>query len=123
MKIKCSADQILVIKLEFVSFGFCRWPFNRFQTTDMFAHLLIKRYRESYILLNSFNELRKVDIMRGLPRILSLFRNVFYKFNNTKAQMLDSFYYMTLRLLDNVKILTYFTQRYNGRHYVTLRNL
>ena len=27
--------------------------------------------------------------MRGLPSILSLFRNVFNKFNNAGAQMLD----------------------------------
>ena len=33
--------------------------------------------------------------MRGLPSILSLFRNEFYKFNNTGARMLDSFYNMT----------------------------
>ena len=28
--------------------------------------------------------------MRGLPSILSLFRNEFKKFNNTRARMLDS---------------------------------
>ena len=33
--------------------------------------------------------------MRGLSSILSLFRNEFNKFNNTRAQMLDSFYHMT----------------------------
>ena len=33
--------------------------------------------------------------MRGLPSILSLFRNEFNKFNNTRAQMLDSIYHMT----------------------------
>ena len=32
--------------------------------------------------------------MRGLPSILSLFRNVFNKFNNTRARMLDSIYHM-----------------------------
>ena len=37
--------------------------------------------------------------MRGLPSILSLFRNEFLKFNNTKAEMLDFIYHMTLRLL------------------------
>ena len=37
--------------------------------------------------------------MRGLPKILSLFRNEFSKFNNTRARMLDSIYHMTLRLL------------------------
>ena len=37
--------------------------------------------------------------MRGLSRILSLFRNEFNKFNNTGVRMLDSFYHMTLKLL------------------------
>ena len=37
--------------------------------------------------------------MRGLPSILSLFRNEFNKFNNTRARMLDSIYHMTLKLL------------------------
>ena len=33
--------------------------------------------------------------MRGLPNILSLFRNEFNKFNNTRARMLDYIYHMT----------------------------
>ena len=33
--------------------------------------------------------------MRGLPSILSLFRNEFNKFNNTRARILDSIYHMT----------------------------
>ena len=37
--------------------------------------------------------------MPGLPSILSLFRNEVNKFNNTRAQKLDSIYHMTLRLL------------------------
>ena len=37
--------------------------------------------------------------MRGLPNILSLFRNDFDKFNNTRAQILDSIYHMLFRLL------------------------
>ena len=32
--------------------------------------------------------------MRGLPSILSLFRNEFNEFNNTRARMLDSIYHM-----------------------------
>ena len=39
------------------------------------------------------NELGKSDGMRGLPSILSLFRNEFNKFNNTGARMLDSIYH------------------------------
>ena len=45
-----------------------------------------------------FNKLGKIDKMRGLPSILSLFRNKFNKFNNTGALMLDSIYYITLKL-------------------------
>ena len=36
--------------------------------------------------------------MRGLPSILSLFRNEFNKFNETGARMLDSIYHMTLKV-------------------------
>ena len=56
-------------------------------------------YNSAHVLLNLFNELRKRDKMRGLPSILSLFHNKFNKFNNTRAQMLDSIYHMALRLL------------------------
>ena len=45
------------------------------------------------------NEFGKRDIMRGLPNILSLFRNELTKYNNTRARMLDSIYHMKLRLL------------------------
>ena len=34
--------------------------------------------------------------MRGLPSILSLFRNDLNEFNNTGARILDSIYHMTL---------------------------
>ena len=53
----------------------------------------------AHVLLNLLNELGKRDKMRGLPSILSLFRNEFNKINNTGARMLDSIYHMTLRLL------------------------
>ena len=52
-----------------------------------------------HVLLNLLNVLRKRDKMRGLPIILSLFRNKFNKFNNTRARILDSIYHLTLRLL------------------------
>ena len=52
----------------------------------------------AYVLLNLFNELLKIDKMRGLPSILFLFRNEFNKFNNTGARMLDSIYHMTFKL-------------------------
>ena len=40
--------------------------------------------------MNLLNELRKIDKMRGLTSILSLFRNEFNKFNNTGAHLSDS---------------------------------
>ena len=40
-------------------------------------------YMSAHVLLNLLNELRKRDKMRGLPSILSLFRNEFNKFNKT----------------------------------------
>ena len=48
-------------------------------------------------LLNLLNESGKRDKIRGLLSILSFFRNKFNKFKNTRAQMLDSIYHMTLR--------------------------
>ena len=39
----------------------------------------------AHVLMNLLNVLWKRDKMRGLPRILSLFRNEFSKFNNTRA--------------------------------------
>ena len=56
-------------------------------------------YMSAHVLLNLLNEFGKRDKMRGLPSILSLFRNEFNKFNNTRARMLDSIYHMTLRCL------------------------
>ena len=45
----------------------------------------------AHVLLNLLNELGKRDKMRGLPSILSLFRNEFNKFYNTRARI----YHMT----------------------------
>ena len=44
----------------------------------------------AHVLLNLLNELGKRDKMLGKPHILSLFRNEFNKFNNTRARLLDS---------------------------------
>ena len=49
-------------------------------------------YMSGHVLLNLLNELGKSDKMRGLPSILSFFRNELNKFNNTRARMLDSIY-------------------------------
>ena len=51
-----------------------------------------------HVLLIFLNELRK----RDLPNILSLLYNELNKFNKTRAQMLDSTYHMTFRLLCNL---------------------
>ena len=48
----------------------------------------------AHVLLNLLNELMDRDKMRGLSRILSLFRNEFNKFNNTGARMLDYIYHL-----------------------------
>ena len=48
-------------------------------------------------MFHCINEMGKSDKMRGLPSILSLFRNEFNKLNNTGARMLYSIYHMTLR--------------------------
>ena len=53
----------------------------------------------SHLLLNLSNKFGLSDKMRGLPSILSLFRNEFYKFNNTGARMLDSIYHMILNVI------------------------
>ena len=54
----------------------------------------------THVLLNLLNELGKRDKMLGcLPSILSLFRNEFNIFNNTRGRMLDSIYHRTLRYL------------------------
>ena len=68
-------------------------------------------YMSAHVLLNLLNELGKRDKMRGLPSILSLFRNEFNKFNNTLARMLDSIYHMIKSLFcrKNVIILSLFT--------------
>ena len=55
----------------------------------------------AHVLLNLSNKLGKRDKMRGLPSILSLFRNEFNNVNNTGARMLDSIYHVTLKLLKN----------------------
>ena len=49
----------------------------------------------AHVSLNLFNELGKRDKIRGIPSILSLFRNEFNKFNKTRARILDSIYHIT----------------------------
>ena len=68
--------------------------------------------------------------MRGLPSILSLFRNEFNKFKNTGARIIHSTYHMTLRLLwyhisvvKNIIILSLCTQRCHGGHNVSRKSV
>ena len=54
------------------------------------------------VLLNLLNEMSKINKIRGLSRILSLFLNEFNKFNNTMYKGTNVrfyFYHMALRLL------------------------
>ena len=46
----------------------------------------------AHVLLNLINQSRKRDKMRGLPSILSPFRNEFNKFNNKGARMMILFF-------------------------------
>ena len=69
------------------------------EIADVLGVINRELYMIAHVLLNLLNELRKIDKMRGVPSILSLFRNEFNKFNNTRARMLYSIYHMTLRLL------------------------
>ena len=64
----------------------------------------------AHVLLILLNELGKRDKMRGLPSILSLFRNEFNKINKTRARMLDSIYHMTLRVRNVVMDLITFPE-------------
>ena len=94
------------------------------------AHKLNRgSYMSAHVLLNLLNELGKRDKMRGLPSSLSLFRNEFNKFNNTRARMLDSIYHMTNTLKShfwrkNVILLSLLcAQRCYGRHNVSRKSI
>ena len=82
----------------------------------------------AHVLLNLLSKLGKRDKMRDLPSILSLFRNEFNKFNNTRARMLDSIYHMTNTLKydfwrKNLIILSLCTQRCYGRHNLSHKSI
>ena len=79
----------------------------------------------AHVLLNLLNELGKRYKMRGLPSILSLFRNELTTFNNTRARMLDSFYHMKNTFKSDfwrkkVIILSVCTQCCYGRQNVSV---
>ena len=85
-------------------------------------------YVSAHVLLNLLNKFGKRDKMRGLQSILSLFRNEFNKFNNTRARMLDSIYHMTNTLKPDFWrkkfiILSLCMQRCFGRHKVSHKSV
>ena len=76
-------------------------PFNTIRENKILAEIsefTVDRgsYMSAHVFLNLVNKFGKRDKMRGLPNILSQFRNEFNKFNNTGARMLDCIYHMTL---------------------------
>ena len=85
----------IVVSTDFIKYGTKLYsvPFLGFANTSLrkdtggFAYTCMHRgsYMSAHVLLNLLNELGKRDKMRGLPSILSLFRNEFNKFNNTRA--------------------------------------
>ena len=74
----------------------CEHLLNILVKNGIFIKRIINKgsYMSAHVLLNLLHELGRRDKMRGLPSILSLFRNEFNKFNNTRARMLDPIYHM-----------------------------
>ena len=72
---------------------------SSFKIFLFFWYLYRVSYLSAHVLLNLLTEKGKVDKMRGLPSILSLFCNEFNIFINTRARMLDSIYHLALRSL------------------------
>ena len=62
---------------------FCRMSSLYSKITNLGQRINRGSYMSAHVLLNLLNELGKRDKMRGLPSILSLFRNEFNKFNNS----------------------------------------
>ena len=65
----------------------------------------------AHVLLNLLNELGKRDKMRGLPSILSLFRNKFNKLNNYKSMNVR--FYLSSDIKITLKSHFYRKKRYN----------
>ena len=86
-KISSLAIKSKIYKVKYVKFGVI---FRFYQQSIDFLVLNTGSYLSVPVLLNELNEFGKRDKMRGLPSILSYFRNEFNKFNKTGARMLDS---------------------------------
>ena len=74
----------------------------------------------AHVLVNLLNELGKRDKMRGLPSILSLFRNKFNKFNNTGARFSSS---QDINLLTNRIFGEKISRLYHLLHNVIMESL
>ena len=105
---------------------------NQVSPSLLFSSINFNRgsYMSAHVLLNLLNELGKSDKMRGLPSILSLFRKEFKKFNNTKAQMLDSIYHYDIKITlksyfcrKNIIFLFLHMQRCYGRQNVSRKSI
>ena len=81
----------------------------------------------AHVSLNLLNEKGKRYKMRDLPSILSIFRNEFNKFNNSRTRMLDSIYHMTNTLKSHFwrknVIMSLCTQRCYGRHNASRKSI
>ena len=85
----------------------------------------------AHVLLTLLNKLGKRDKWRGLQSNLSLFLQRVYKFNNTRAQMLDSGYLsygikITLKshfCRKNVIIFSLCMQHCYGHHNVSRKSV
>ena len=105
------------------------FPFNPWRTM-VFRNIRNRgSYMSAHVLLNLLNELVKRDKMRGLSSILSLFRNKFNKFNNTRTRMLDFFLSYDIKTTlkshfwrKNVIILSLCTAHCYGRHNVSRKS-
>ena len=84
----------------------------------------------AHVLLNLLIELGKRDKMRGKPRILSLFRNEFNKFNKAKETKVR--FYLSYDIKNtlkshfwrkNVIMLSLCTERCYGRHNVSRKSI
>ena len=84
----------------------------------------------AHVLVNLLNELGKRDKMRGLPSILSLFRNEFNKFIKYKSTNVRFYLSYDIKKTlkshfwrKNVIILSLWTQCCYGRHYASHKSV
>ena len=84
----------------------------------------------AHVLLNLLNELEKRDKMRGLPSILSLFRNSFNKFKLYKSTNVRFYLSYDIKITlkshfcrKNVMFLSLCTQRCYGHHNVSRKSI